>query len=253
MSFTNKTPNFELPQYTADDKPTFLGDFNQAMLKIDTTMKSIDNTAQSANSTSAGAEASAEEALSTANSAKSTAESANSTATTAQNTANNAQTTANQSIETANTAKSTADTAKTDSQTAKTNAQTALNTANNANSKVDEVMTWSPAQNVGNSSVITQGNLLLSFNKGIKCFTIFGAFSFNAQSGETIIGHLPDESLYPVTDRTVYNIAQEVGSGYGSQSIVFKTNGDIVYNAGSPTNLALRMNAFVNYSFWDTP
>ena len=112
-------------------------------------------------------------------------------------------------------------------------------------------MDWSEATNVG-SEAITQGNLLLSYNLGIKCFTIFGAFSFNANQGETIIGKLPSPDLYPVTDRTVYNIAQEVGSGYGSQSIVFKTNGDIVYNAGSSTNLALRMNAFVNFSFWKT-
>lgn len=39
MSATNKTPNYGLPQYVAEDKPTYLGDFNKAMLDIDTNMK----------------------------------------------------------------------------------------------------------------------------------------------------------------------------------------------------------------------
>ena len=39
MSSTNTTPNFGLPQYIPTDKPTFLGDFNKAMLDIDTNMK----------------------------------------------------------------------------------------------------------------------------------------------------------------------------------------------------------------------
>ena len=35
MSSTNKTPNYGLPQYIDTDKPTFLGDFNDAMGIID--------------------------------------------------------------------------------------------------------------------------------------------------------------------------------------------------------------------------
>ena len=38
MSFTNHTPNYNLPQYVGTDKPTFLGDFNNAMTTIDTQM-----------------------------------------------------------------------------------------------------------------------------------------------------------------------------------------------------------------------
>ena len=38
MSFTNSTPNYGLPQYVGTDKPTFLGDFNNAMSKIDTAL-----------------------------------------------------------------------------------------------------------------------------------------------------------------------------------------------------------------------
>lgn len=36
MGYTNKTSHYELPQYVASDKPSWLGDFNSAMLSIDT-------------------------------------------------------------------------------------------------------------------------------------------------------------------------------------------------------------------------
>lgn len=39
MPFTNQTPNYALPQYIATDHPTYLGDANDAYLKIDTQMK----------------------------------------------------------------------------------------------------------------------------------------------------------------------------------------------------------------------
>lgn len=39
MSSTNKTTNYELPQFIGTDKPTWLGDINQAMLTIDGQMK----------------------------------------------------------------------------------------------------------------------------------------------------------------------------------------------------------------------
>ena len=35
MGSTNKTQYLELPQWIGTDKPTFLGDFNDAFLKID--------------------------------------------------------------------------------------------------------------------------------------------------------------------------------------------------------------------------
>lgn len=38
MSFSNHTPNYNLPQYVGTDKPTFLGDFNNAMSTIDTAL-----------------------------------------------------------------------------------------------------------------------------------------------------------------------------------------------------------------------
>ena len=48
MSSTNKTPNYKLSQYVGKDKPTYLGDYNGDMLKIDTQMKNNSNDATSA-------------------------------------------------------------------------------------------------------------------------------------------------------------------------------------------------------------
>lgn len=49
MASTNKTTNYSLPQWIGSDKPTYLGDFNDAFSKIDTQMKSNNDTATAAN------------------------------------------------------------------------------------------------------------------------------------------------------------------------------------------------------------
>lgn len=58
MAHTNSTPNYGLPQFIGDDKPTFLGDMNEAFSDIDTAMKANQVSAQEANAgvaTNAGA------------------------------------------------------------------------------------------------------------------------------------------------------------------------------------------------------
>ena len=62
MAYTNKTINYELPQYIGTDKPSYLNDFNYAMSTIDAQMKTNANSASSADSN-------ATQALNTANSA----------------------------------------------------------------------------------------------------------------------------------------------------------------------------------------
>ena len=151
MSYTNQTPNYKLPQYVADDKPTYLGDFNKAMLDIDTNMKNIENKATSAVSTSDSANASATEALNTAQTAEETATTAQTTANNAKTTASNAQTTASNAQTEASNAKTLANTANTNASTAKTNSETAISTANAAKSTSDS-----------NASAITQLQTLVN-------------------------------------------------------------------------------------------
>lgn len=48
MSSTNKTPNYDLSQFVGTDKPTYLGDYNGDMLKIDAQMKANNDAATNA-------------------------------------------------------------------------------------------------------------------------------------------------------------------------------------------------------------
>lgn len=85
MSSTNKTTNYELSQYVGSDKPTYLGDYNSDMLKIDTQMKANATAVVNAQSTATTASETATTANSTANTANETANTASTTATSALN------------------------------------------------------------------------------------------------------------------------------------------------------------------------
>lgn len=62
MSSTNKTKNYTLSQYIGTDKPTYLGDYNADMLKIDTQMKANADSASNATSAAGAAQAVADKA-----------------------------------------------------------------------------------------------------------------------------------------------------------------------------------------------
>lgn len=61
MSSTNKTANYQLSQYIGTDKPTYLGDYNTDMSKIDAQMKANATAASQAKSSAGTALAKAEE------------------------------------------------------------------------------------------------------------------------------------------------------------------------------------------------
>jgi hypothetical protein len=62
MSSTNKTTNYNLSQYIGTDKPTYLGDYNGDMLKIDTQLKANADSASNAASAASAAKAVASDA-----------------------------------------------------------------------------------------------------------------------------------------------------------------------------------------------
>ena len=76
MSHTNKTPNYELPQFIGTDKASWLGDLNPAFLAIDTGMQANKVSAQAAEVSAGEASALAQSANSIANSANSAANNA---------------------------------------------------------------------------------------------------------------------------------------------------------------------------------
>ena len=92
MASTNKTQNYELSQYIGSDKPTYLGDYNTDMLKIDTQMKRNADNITSVGATATTASETANTALENASNAQTSANSANNTATTALQKANTNET-----------------------------------------------------------------------------------------------------------------------------------------------------------------
>lgn len=132
MAHTNATTNYELSQFIGTDKPTFLGDYNGDMQKIDAAIKASKDTADGASTTANAASALATSASETATTAASAAASADANATTALNTANGATTTANSALSTATSAASTATSAAetaSAADTKATNAATAQGTS----------------------------------------------------------------------------------------------------------------------------
>lgn len=66
MASTNKTPHFDLPQFIGTDKPSWLGDFNSAMLLIDTALYDVKTDSQDAATSAISASAAAQSAASSA-------------------------------------------------------------------------------------------------------------------------------------------------------------------------------------------
>jgi hypothetical protein len=216
----------------ADDKPTYLGDFNKAMLDIDTNMKSIENKAESAESASTTANSNANQALENANSANTKAE-------TAQATAEQAQTTAT-------TAKNTADTAQTTATTAKNTADTANETANMNTQNITNMKKWTKPVSIVDSA-ITNSSLNCSYNLELKMLSLYGRLNFERDNPNNIIlGTLP-EAVRPSETRTISNGLTPVypigdaGNGAGIPAdLTINSQGQIVlYNngVGAPSRL----------------
>lgn len=125
MAHTNNTSNYELSQFVGTDKPTFLGDYNGDMQKIDAAIKGAKDTADGASTTADAASALATSASATATQAATDAASASANATTALNTANGATTTANSAMSTATSAATAASDATTTANAAATEAAAA--------------------------------------------------------------------------------------------------------------------------------
>lgn len=92
MSATNKTLNYELPIFIDTDKPSWLGDWNGAMTKIDNSIKTVDGVAESGVTMANEALTTAESATTTANNALTASGEAKTEATAAKTLANNAYT-----------------------------------------------------------------------------------------------------------------------------------------------------------------
>ena len=125
MSSTNKTTYYNLSQYIGTDKPTYLGDYNSDMTKIDAGIHGAEDKASTASQNAGSAIARVGEVEKTVQSHTSAI--------------STLQTDVTALKERVNTAQSTANTADNKADSAQQTANRALLTANNASTKADNV------------------------------------------------------------------------------------------------------------------
>lgn len=226
MGSTNKTTNLQLPQWIGTDKPTFLGDLNDAFLKIDNGYGTIDG-----NVTTAVAQAG--QAVSKATDALEKAETAQSTAETAQQTANSANSTAGSALQTANSA------------------MTGVNKINTENDWVNVPIS------VGTStgSPLNEQFVSCSYNKGLNLLTLILNYTADGD-GLAFQNSVVAKATLPFTlpsTRTIYGGAMRNFSTSGNPipfvDFTINPNGQITIGTSNIGN-ALNINMTINTSSW---
>ena len=218
MSSTNKTTNYKLSQYVGTDKPTYLGDYNGDMLKIDTQMKENNDAATDAQQKAGEAVTKAEQANQNYNSLDSRVGATESNITQLQT-----------------TVKSLGDNVSTVSD----KATSALNTANSANSLAEQVSNdlkqfglWGGQQSIANSDVaVSRQSIFCNYNKDLHLLSLYGDFAYTGGvNGTHRIAQLPI-NIRPKTNRTIYNAINVISSIGGedrvNEQLIVDTNGNI--------------------------
>jgi hypothetical protein len=182
MSSTNKTPNYNLSQYIGTDKPTYLGDYNGDMLKIDTQLKANADSASNATAAAGTAQAVAEQASQSVQSLNDSV------------TANSADIA---SLKTKN--------AQQDSsiQNASNTASSALNKANQNEHNIAEINTrnqWMQGTNIHNTGLpnYSKGSWNCSYNRFSGLLNIDGQIELSQGStiaGDSRIATIPDNIM----------------------------------------------------------
>lgn len=238
MSATNKTPNYGLPQYVAEDKPTYLGDFNKAMLDIDTNMKKIDSKATSAESTAENAQNSVDTAVEVANTAQTTAEQAKASADNTKIVADNATRTANTAKATAELAKQAADTAKTTAENAEANIEK-FNLTNILEFTREDFI---PVQNV-DSIVSSDRKISLVYDNSKSIFKLYGSFQVVVNSTDNKAFALKVNTPFRPTKKiTITNAGLYLfdnNRGIDSVSVTIDVNGDLTFFSWGQDGIAL--------------
>lgn len=204
MSHTNTTLYNNLPQFTENDKPAWLADFNPAMQTIDKALQknketadetaekvsdyeTTKQTANQANLKASQAQADAAGAATLAGQAKSQAESAESTASSAQQSANNALDSA---------------------QSAGTTASQALQAANKANNAIATAMLFGQAQL--NTTILGSGvtsKIYCALDKNTRMLYINGGMRVQGMTGQRVkFFTLPANIVEELGQSTVRNI-----------------------------------------------
>lgn len=188
MSSTNKTNYYGLSQYIDTDKPTYLGDYNSDMSKIDAGIHGAEDKATTA-SQNAGS------ALARVGETEKTVQSHTSAITTLQTDVTGLK-------ESVKTAQETATSASNKADSAQQTANSALLRANNANSKVDninkDVTLWTGS--IKNQSI--------TLNDSLSNYRFF--YIETTEGVSPIFAYRIDKKLYTACQQTLNNGTQTV-------------------------------------------
>lgn len=233
MSSTNKTTNYKLSQYIGTDKPTYLGDYNGDMQKIDTQMKANANAASSAQSAAGSAQSKADGVAEDMVEVKSDIEQLNTDVSGLQN-----------SVQTANT---TAGQANTAAQNANTTASQALNTANDLSTKLEWVR-------FNIQTLLGSGQLSGFYSPKLKLLNIYNNITGLSLADSTPFARITFPAGLSIDEIQTLTNAANIGYSGGSNatSLRLGTNGDL-YLAYTPpaTVTSIAVNAMVNTTLWD--
>lgn len=206
MSSTKKTTYYKLSQYIGTDKPTFLGDYNADMSKIDAGIHDVKETATTANQTAGSAETIAQTALG--------------------NTKTNATDIKNLQ---SNVAEINANNVTRDARISK--AQSDATKANDGAVEAKESVS-NLAANVRTWEVIPSSSEMTSkINRALRLISINYRASSSGSSDRRVLFTIPNFS----TDKDIVFTGDVISTNSGIETLAIddftlKKNGDVVYN-----------------------
>lgn len=228
---TNKTANYELPQFVGTDKPTWLGDFNGAMASIDAGMHenavAIDDLSTDVDT----ATSTASQASQDVSNLTSTVSTLSSSVTSATATANNAQSTATSALNTANTANSKADA----NTTAISGLDRRVDATESEISKFNftNIKKSTLTKSGGTFTVSSSNEITVATNSDGSIAKIYGQIHATNVTANGLV--VASSDLRPSEDLTIQGVAIRSTSRDGNiknisyDNIVIRTNGNIEF------------------------
>lgn len=249
MSSTNKTNYYDLSQYIGTDKPTYLGDYNSDMSKIDGAIHEVQGTATTANQTAGGAVAKVTSLESQVATVSENVESLLNDVTTLKN----------------NVSKNTTDIGSIQKQVLALEGKTT-----SINSQISDIQNrlnsqWVNSGNIVNTGIpslsLTNSFFYVGYNKLTKELSVY--FSIQKTSDTTtpngqVLGTIPQEILNLLNIKSSKKIVNGCTVSYLSSSIYFDvgkdlqidTNGQISIVSETPSTPFIQGNVMINTSAW---
>lgn len=200
MASSNKTAHYQLSQYGATDKPTYMGDYNTDMSNIDTGIYNAQTKADTAFANAGNADTKADSAQLTANQALNAAGSANT----------NIGTMANLST---------------------TDKSSLVGAVNEVNGKIDQFnidsfYSYDTSVMTINDGTFVSGTMRIATNNDRSIAKIYGKVAFSkTNAGLTTVKF--NSLLRPSSDITINSAGVQFGGFNGAIDMIIRTNGDI--------------------------